>query len=123
MRTAISWFEIPCTDLDRAQAFYETVLARTLRREDFGGNPLAVFPYDDPATGGCLLTVPAPASASTGGVRIYLDCSPSLDDVLARIEDAGGKVALGRTALPPGMGVIAEMHDTEGNRIGLHAPA
>lgn len=26
MKNAISWFELPATDLDRAQKFYETIL-------------------------------------------------------------------------------------------------
>ena len=29
---AINWFEIPVTDIDRAQAFYERVLGKSLRR-------------------------------------------------------------------------------------------
>ena len=28
MMQAITWFEIPVADMDRAQVFYETVLAR-----------------------------------------------------------------------------------------------
>ena len=34
----------------------------------------------------------------------------------------GGKVALPRQALPPGMGFFAHIHDLDGNRVGLHAP-
>ena len=36
---------------------------------------------------------------------------------------AGGSVLVGKTALPPGMGSFAQIVDTEGNRIGLHALA
>ncbi|WP_426389317.1 VOC family protein [Variovorax sp. R-27] len=116
-QNAISWFEIPVADMDRAQAFYETVLARKLRRENFGGETLAVFPYDDPATGGALQ-----AGANAGaGIRIYLDCNPSIDAVLARVEAAGGQIVAPKSALPPGMGFIAHMRDTEGNEVGLHA--
>ncbi len=35
-RNALTWFEIPVTDIDRAQRFYETLLARDLRREQMG---------------------------------------------------------------------------------------
>ena len=31
MQNAISWFEIPATDLDRATKFYETIFAVHLR--------------------------------------------------------------------------------------------
>ena len=121
MQNAISWFEIPVVDMDRAQTFYETILARTLRREDFGGGLLAVFPYDKPATGGCLQ---AGASARAGtGIRIYLDCMTSIDAVLARVKGAGGQIVAPKSALPPGMGFIAHLRDTEGNEVGLHALA
>jgi predicted enzyme related to lactoylglutathione lyase len=65
-------------------------------------------------------TAPAPAS---GGTLIYLDASPSLDAALARALKAGGKVALPRQALPPGMGFFAHITDLDGNRVGLHALA
>ncbi len=122
MKNAISWFEIPVTDMDRAQAFYETVLARKLRRENFGGQTLAVFPYEAPAIGGAL-QAGANASAPAGsGIRIYLDCGPGIDAVLARIEAAGGQIVAPKSALPPGMGFIAHLRDTEGNEVGLHSP-
>jgi uncharacterized protein len=120
MQSAINWFEIPCADMDRAQTFYETVLGRTLQRENFGGQVLAVFPYDKPACGGCLQAGANGAASAGTGIRIYLDCSPSLDAVLGRIAQAGGDIVVGKTALPPGMGVIAHICDTEGNHVGLH---
>ena len=46
MKNAISWFEIPSTQLNAAQAFYEAVLVCTLRREPMGPSEGAVFPYD-----------------------------------------------------------------------------
>ena len=120
-QNAISWFEIPVTDMDRAQTFYETVLDRKLRRETFGTETLAVFPYGRPATGGALQSG-ANASARAGtGIRIYLDCMPSIDAALARIEAAGGQIVAPKTALPPGMGFMAHLRDTEGNEVGLHS--
>ena len=123
MNNAISWFEIPVTDMDRAQRFYEAVLGRSLRRENFGGEVLAVFPHDKPGVGGALqLAANRPAPAG-GGVRIYLDCTPSIDAVLARVDAAGGAVIAPKLALPPGMGFIAHLRDTEGNEVGMHAEA
>ncbi|MGP1682026.1 MAG: VOC family protein [Giesbergeria sp.] len=92
MTQAINWFEIPVADLERAQNFYQTVLDRALRRESFGGGMLAVFPYAPPATGGCLQVDTDAHSRRGGGVRIYLDCMPSIDAALARVESAGGKI-------------------------------
>lgn len=123
MQNAITWFEIPVGDLDRAQAFYETVLARRLRRESLGGEALAIFPYDAPGVGGALQAGAGAAARAGGSIRIYLDCMPSLDAVLSRVEAAGGQIVAPKSALPPGMGFIAHLRDTEGNEVGLHALA
>jgi predicted enzyme related to lactoylglutathione lyase len=123
MPTAINWFEIPVANLDRAQAFYEKLLGRTLKREDFGGTPMAVFPYEQPATGGCLAAGAHRAAESGSGIRIYLDCMPSIDAALSRAVAAGGQIVAPKSELPAGMGFIAHLRDTEGNEIGLHAMA
>ena len=122
MANAINWFEIPVADMDRAQRFYEVMLARSLRREQFGDQQLAVFPYEEPAAGGCLQASPqAGAANGHGGVRIYLDCEPSIDAALSRAKTAGGGIVVQKTALPPGMGYFAHVRDSEGNVVGLHA--
>lgn len=119
-RLAITWFEIPVADIERAQRFYETVLANPMRREHMGEHTLAVFAYTEPATGGCLMSGAGMAPAAAGTV-VYLDASPELDGALARVSAAGGRVVLPRTELPEGMGCFAHIIDTEGNRVGLHA--
>jgi hypothetical protein len=123
VKNAISWFEIPCHDLARAQVFYEDVLACRLRREAMGPSEGAVFPYEGEGVGGCLMAGPSAPQPAPGGVLVYLDCSPSLDAALARDTQAGGRIALPRQALPPGMGFFAHIIDPDGNRLGLHAPA
>lgn len=121
---AINWFEIPCTSLDRAQAFYERVLGRPmLRRNDLGGGPMALFARDLPATGGCLLVRPDRAPVGDAGVRIYLDAAPAVQAALDRVIAAGGVVLDACMELPEGIGFIAHIRDTEGNTIGLHAMA
>jgi uncharacterized protein len=118
---AISWFEIPVRDLDRAQRFYETVLDRKLARETMGEERLAIFPAGEGRAQGCINIGPQPVAPSTAGTRVYLDASPSIDAALSRVADAGGKVVVRKTALPSGMGYWAHMSDTEGNIVGLHA--
>ena len=124
MKNAISWFEIPSTQLDKAQAFYEAVIDCKMRREEMGPSEGAVFPYErEGGIGGALMSGPtAPVPASVGTL-VYLDASPSLDAALVRAVKAGGKVALPRQALPPGMGFFAHITDLDGNRVGLHALA
>jgi predicted enzyme related to lactoylglutathione lyase len=124
-RNAVNWFEIPVADLDRAQRFYETLLDAPLRREAMGPETtLAVFPYERGAgIGGCLFAGTHAPTPSDDGTVVYLDASPSLDAVLARIDAAGGRIVMPRTELPAGMGAFAQIVDSEGNRVGLHAPA
>lgn len=124
MTSAISWFEIPTRRLDAAQAFYEAVLGRPMRREAMGPSEGAVFAYDaDVGVGGALMMGPTAPAPSNAGTLVYLDASPSLDAAVARAVAAGGAVALPRQALPPGMGFFAHITDLDGNRVGLHALA
>lgn len=125
MTNAISWFEIPTVQLDQAQAFYESVLGRPMRREAMGPSQGAVFEYDNAGggVGGALMMGPSAPALANGGILVYLDASPALDAALARVVAAGGQVVLSRQALPPGMGYFAHITDLDGNRVGLHALA
>ena len=122
-RNALNWFEIPVTNLDRAQKFYETLLATTIRRETMGpGSELGVFTYDEPGVGGALMAGANALRPSDNGTLVYLDAGASLDAVLARVEAAGGRITTPKVQLPGDMGCFAHIADTEGNRVGLHAP-
>jgi predicted enzyme related to lactoylglutathione lyase len=114
------WFEIPAADLGRAIRFYATVLEQPLKAERFGGAEIAVFPHPPGTSAGCI----AHGEGFTPGrlgTLLYLNAGHSLDDALGRVFDAGGSIALPRTALPEGMGYYAHIVDTEGNKVGLHA--
>ena len=125
MKNAITWFEIPSTQLNKAQAFYEAVLSCAMRREPMGPSEGAVFPYDEKAdgSGGAIMAGPTAQAPGAGSTLVYLDASPSLDAALARVAKAGGQIALGRQALPDGMGFFAHIIGLDGNRVGLHALA
>jgi len=119
--TVPAWFEIPARDLERAIAFYEAVLTAKLTTGDMGPMRMAVFPHEKPAPTGALVRAEGYEPASSGTV-VYLN----LDDIrpaLGRVPKAGGEVLLPLTALPDGMGVFAQIRDTEGNRVGLFSQA
>jgi len=121
---AIDWFEIPCLDLDRAQFFYERMLGQALIRESYAGPgmQMAIFPGEgEHVVRGALCAGQQAAPLSRDGVLIYLNAGPSLTQALARVELAGGQIHAPFAVLPDGLGVIAQIIDTEGNRIGLHA--
>ena len=119
-KNRVVWFEIPASDLGRATKFYETILATSLKAETFGDHELRVFTHDEDAASGCVMKGPG-FEPSKSGVVTYLNADPSLDAVLARVERAGGKIAVPRTDLPGDMGSFAHIIDSEGNRVGLHA--
>jgi hypothetical protein len=121
MTTAINWFEIPVTNMDRAQAFYEALLGQPLRREPMGHQTLAVLPYAEPGVGGALIAGDHIAPPSAHGTLVYLNVNPVLEDALARALAAGGQLVTPRVDLPEGMGSFVHVQDSEGNRIGLHA--
>lgn len=125
---AINWFEIPAVDYGRAVAFYEGLLATTLQREDMAGQEIAVFPYEMGGVGGAVVPQGAVAACTqqpgAGGTLVYLNAGTlgAFDAALGRLEGLGGRIVQPKTSLGP-IGHIAVIADTEGNRVGLHAPA
>lgn len=122
MHTKINWFEIPSSDFKRATAFYERLFDTTLKVEQTGPVKMGIF---NDATGescGCVAHSEHYLPGKDGTV-IYLDAMPSIDQVIARIEPAGGTIQMGKMELPDGLGYIAHFVDTEGNRLALHALA
>ena len=123
-RHAVTWFELPSVDFERAVNFYDAILDTRLKVEKFGPDDtdMAVFPAGADGTAGCVIH-DARYRPHADGAVIYLNCGPSIDRVLDRVEKSGGSVLTAKTALPPGMGYFAHIGDTEGNRVGLHALA
>jgi hypothetical protein len=119
MSHAINWFELPVSDLPRAQAFYEAILGKALRAELFAGMPMAIFPYAEGGVGGALMKMER-RRPSTDGALAYLNCNGELEAVLSRVPGAGGRVVLPRTDIGA-PGFIAIILDTEGNSVGLHS--
>lgn len=112
----VTYFEIPVTDLARAVAFYSQVLDVEMSWELVDGNEMAHFPEADSGITGSLALGDSYLSGDVG-VRVYFGVA-SIEDVLDRVEAAGGQVAYPKTEVGA-YGAVAEFIDTEGNRIGL----
>lgn len=124
MQNAISWFEIGTTDLDRATKFYEAIFQVNLIPLDLPNIKMRMFPLDDMMTqvGGALVDSGGfHKPSATDGPLVYLNGNPDLQQVLDRVEAAGGKILVPKTAISPEYGFMAVVMDTEGNRIGLHS--
>lgn len=124
MDNAISWFEIPATDIDRAQQFYETIFQIKMQPMDFQQTKMRMFPIDDPmkGIGGTIIDSGGFHKPSlTDGPLIYLNGNPDVQIILDRVEGAGGKIMVPKTQISPEYGYMAVFSDTEGNRVALHS--
>jgi hypothetical protein len=124
MKHAISWFEIPSTDIERAQTFYETIFDIKMVKMDVPGLKMRAFPLDNPmeGVGGTIVqTEGYHIPSATDGPLIYLDANPDVNNVLNRVEAAGGKVIVPKQEISEEYGFMGVFLDTEGNRIALHS--
>jgi predicted enzyme related to lactoylglutathione lyase len=124
MKNAISWFEIPTTDINRAQKFYETIFGISMIPMDMPNIKMRMFPLEDMMTqvGGALVDSGGfHLPSELMGPLIYLNANPDVQLVLDKIEAAGGKILVPKTEISPEYGSMAVFLDTEGNRIALHS--
>jgi len=119
MKHAITWFEIPTHDIERAARFYESVFEITLWRETVAGVPHAIFSVEDGGITGALVSR-APTQPGSLGAVVYLACV-NVDRALERVQGAGGDVVMPARILD-NIGVIAAIRDLDQNTIGIHAP-
>lgn len=119
---AINWFEIPVTDFARAKAFYETVLGRPIETMTMGPSTMGFLSMGPDSVGGAIVLEEG-ATPSRSGTLVYLNGGDDLAPMLARVEGAGGSVAVPKTDIGSGFGFFAHFIDTEGNRVGLHSMA
>jgi uncharacterized protein len=119
---AVSWFEIPSTDFDRAVKFYESLLGVTMHRELINGtDPNGFFPAQD-GVGGAVAKVPYAKPGADGPlIYLYVATVEALNQAVGKVESLGGAVLMPTTSIGP-FGFMAIIHDTEGNRVGLHVP-
>lgn len=121
--STISWFEIPSSDIDRAQTFYETIFATQLVNMDNPAVKMRTFPVEDmmtDITGAIVHNDEFYSPSSNQGTLIYLNANPEVQTILDRVEAAGGNIMVPKTQISPEYGFMAVIIDTEGNRIGLH---
>ncbi|HEX4957645.1 MAG TPA: VOC family protein [Lacibacter sp.] len=124
MKDAISWFEIPASDIDRATKFYEAIFNIKLDPLDLPTIKMRMFPLEDPMNGVGGAVVDSGGfhkPSATDGPLIYLNGNPDVQNVLSKVEAAGGKIMVPKTQISEEYGYMAVFLDTEGNRIALHS--
>lgn len=126
-RNAISNFNIPVLDFDRAVRFYTHLLDYELQVMEFGGARLGLFEYDHEQGGlGGALLYDGKSKPSTTGTIVFLVAGDDLQQALDRMpessQDNAPKIVVPKSNLGPGMGYFAIIDDSEGNRVGLYSP-
>ena len=121
MKSYISIFEIPATDITRAIQFYQTILDIDIEKMEMPGMEMGILPYEGQMVTGVILKAEG-TQPSADGVTIYLDGGNDLQLILNRVEKNGGKIIIPKTAHADDSGFFALFLDSEGNRMGLHSP-
>ena len=119
---AISWFEIPVSDFDRAKKFYSAIFDFEMPEMDMGGVQMGFFLSDQQngGIGGCIAKSEQHQTTDKGA-KVYLNAGSDLNNVLNRVESAGGKIKIPKTDIGQGFGFFATFNDTEGNEVSLHS--
>jgi uncharacterized protein len=122
-KNAVSWFEIPAADLDRAQKFYETIFDIQMTPMDMPQLQMRLFPTETPTDIGGAICSSGDfyKPSSENGPLVYLNGNPDVQVILDKIPAAGGKIIIPKTQISPEHGYMAVFIDTEGNRIALHS--
>src|SRR5436190_12825280 len=118
MKNMLNWFEIAVSDFERGKKFYETIFACTIQGVDFGGVKMGFLPSDEGKVSGALCSGPD-YKPSMDGSLIYLNANPDLNEVLNKVEAAGGKILQAKRQVSPEYGFMALFVDSEGNRMAL----
>ena len=121
MTNAISWFEIPATNYERAKSFYTSILETEITDHHMENTKYGMFAYDEDnnGVGGGLVEMEG-AKPSSEGVTVYLNGGDDLSAPLGRVEQAGGKIIMQKTDIGEN-GFMAQILDTEGNKVALHS--
>lgn len=123
MANVINWFDIPAKNFDRACKFYGKVLGGEIHGIDVPmGLKMGCLPGTQPDTvGGAVVSGPGYEPSDKGSL-VYLNGGEDLSLPLGRVEAAGGKVVMPKTAIGKN-GFMAQFIDSEGNRVALHSMA
>ena len=121
MKSFVSIFEIPATDLSRAINFYQKILDIKIEPMEFQDLEMGIFPYEGQMVTGVIIKGEG-YKPSANGITIYLNGGDNLQIILDKVEKLGGKIIIPKTPHADESGFFAIFLDSEGNKMGLHSP-
>jgi predicted enzyme related to lactoylglutathione lyase len=118
----VVYFEIPVVDLNRECDFYSSVFEATFSHDVVDGYQMAFFESSEDTFGAAgALVVGDVYVPSHDGCFLYFGVE-SVDATVARALEHGGSVLYPKKSNGD-LGYVAEIQDSEGNRIALHETA
>jgi len=115
----LNWFEIPVLDMSRAVSFFDYLYGIKMEVTELPEYGMALFP-ESSGVGGALVMGQG-CVPSESGALLYLNASDDMEKMLGRVDEAGGRVIMGKTEIPGEGGFFCLFIDTEGNRLALHS--
>ncbi|PHN92896.1 glyoxalase [Maribacter sp. 6B07] len=121
MKSFISIFEIPATDITRAVNFYQAILDIEIEKMEFPEMQMGIFPYENQMVTGVIMKAEG-YTPSANGITIYLNGGDNLQAILDKVQINGGEIMVPKSLHADESGYYAIFLDSEGNKMGLHSP-
>lgn len=116
----LNWFEIPVLDMTRAVAFFNHLYGMKMEITELPEYAMAPFP-ETSGVGGALVMGQG-CIPTESGTLLYLNAPFKMESMLSRVEEAGGRVIMGKTEIGnDSSGYFSLFIDTEGNKLALHS--
>ena len=117
----VAHVEVPVIDLDRAIRFYRAVFDVSFAEiAAIHDSRMAYFPFDENSSGASAALAEGPAYVPTrDGAIVYFSVA-DVDDVIAKALAVGGELLFPKTAVNDAL-FVAEISDSEGNRIAIQS--
>lgn len=124
-------FEIHAKNLDKLQKFYQDVFGWDIKDlgAQMGGYRMVTTGKDEtgatwPGINGGMVPrqTDVPENASAVNAFVCTIEVENIDEILEKVEKAGGTIATDKMEIPGGMGTLAYRKDPEGNIFGVLQP-
>lgn len=120
MKRLVAFFEIPCSNFQRAVKFYEAIFNINMSVLECDSEKMAFFPEEEGKAPGAISWA-EDFIPSQNGVLISLNCQ-DINETLTKVIEQGGKMVIPRTKIDAeNRGYFCVFADGEGNHIGLYS--
>ena len=119
LKDYVSWFEIPAHNFEQALDFYNHIYGIQMETTSSNAHRMAFFPANG-GIGGAVVYGPG-SKPNDSGPLVYLNGGDDLNDILNKVEEAGGRVVMTKTLINKEGGYFAIFIDSEGNKLAIHS--